>query len=73
MRDAHRTVAALRSALVRRVHVLFEILALRHQLGILARSDRRFRPADRLLWLCLQRYANFQNMPTSVLSHHDCR
>jgi homeodomain-containing protein len=29
--------------------------ALRHQLAVLARSDRRFRPGDRLLWLCLRR------------------
>jgi len=28
--------------------------ALRHQLAILARSHRRFRPTDRLLWLLLQ-------------------
>ena len=36
-----------------RLDVLFEILALRHQVGVLARSDRRFRSANRLLWLCL--------------------
>jgi hypothetical protein len=56
MLDALRMVAALRSALFTRLNVLVEILALRHQLGVLARSDRRFRPADRFLWLCLQRY-----------------
>ena len=56
MRDALRTVAALRSALFVRIDVFFEILALRHQLGVLARSDRRFHPADRLLWLSLQRF-----------------
>jgi hypothetical protein len=56
MSDALRMVAALRSALFTRLDVLFEILALRHQLGVLARADRRFRLADRLLWLCLQRY-----------------
>ena len=54
MRDALRMVAALRSALFARFDLLFEILALRHQLGVLARSNRRFRPADRLFWLCLQ-------------------
>jgi hypothetical protein len=54
MRDAFRTVAAFWSALPTRRDLLLEILALRHQLGVLARSDRRFRPADRLLWLCLQ-------------------
>ena len=55
MREAFRTVAALRSALSMRANLLLEILALRHQLGVLARSDRRFRPSDRLLWLCLRR------------------
>ena len=28
---------------------------LRHQLAVLARSNRRFRPSDRLLWLILRR------------------
>jgi putative transposase len=56
MREAFRTVAALRSALSTRGNLLFELLALHHQLGVLARSDRRFRPSDRLLWVCLQRF-----------------
>src|SRR5882672_12474977 len=55
MRDGIRTVAALRSALSARRDLLLEYLALRHQVAILTRSDRRFRPADRLLWLCLRR------------------
>src|SRR5713101_2768473 len=55
MRDAFWTVAALRLALSMRRDLLFENLALRHQLGVLARSDRRFRRCDRLLWLCLRR------------------
>src|SRR3989449_6305366 len=55
MRDAFRTVAALRAALSTRRDLLLENLALRHQLGVLARSDGRFRPSDRLLWLCLRR------------------
>jgi hypothetical protein len=55
MRDVLRTVAALRSALSTRRDLLLENLALRHQLRVLARSDRRFR-ADRLLWLCLRRW-----------------
>src|SRR6266852_5545973 len=55
MRDAFRTVAVLRSALSTRRDLLLEILALRHQLGVLGRSDRRFRPSDRLLWVCLRR------------------
>jgi hypothetical protein len=29
--------------------------ALRHQLGVLSRSNRRFRTSDRLFWLCLRR------------------
>ena len=55
MHDAFRTVGALRSALSTRRDLLLEHLALRHQLGVLARSHRRFRPSDRLLWLCLRR------------------
>ena len=64
MRAACRTVALLRAALSTRRDLLLEMLALRHQLGVFRRSDRRFRPSDRLLWVCLRRYANFQNMPT---------
>jgi hypothetical protein len=56
MRDAFRTVAVLRSALSTRRDLLLEILALRHQLSVLGRSDRRFRPSDRLLWVCLRRW-----------------
>jgi hypothetical protein len=55
MRYGIRTVAALRSALSARRDLLLEYLALRHQMAILTRPDRRFRPADRLLWLCLRR------------------
>src|SRR5437899_2430630 len=49
-----RTVAAIRFALSARRDLLLESLALRHQLGVLARSNRRFRPSDRLLWLILR-------------------
>ena len=56
MRDAFRIVAALRSVLAARRDLLLECVALRHQLGVLARSDRRFRPSDRLFWLCLRRW-----------------
>src|SRR5712664_1206903 len=56
MPEAFRMVAALRLALSTRGNLLLEILALRHQLGVLARSDRRFRPSDRLLWVCLRRW-----------------
>jgi hypothetical protein len=55
MRYALRAVAVLRSALCARRDLLLEILALRHQLGVLSRSDRRFRPSDRLFWMCLRR------------------
>ena len=50
MRDAVRTVAVLRSAPSTRRDLLLEILALHHQLGVLGRSDRRFRLSDRLFW-----------------------
>jgi hypothetical protein len=55
MRDAFRTVAVLRSALSTRGNLLLEILALRHQLGVVARSGRHFRSADCLLGVCLRR------------------
>jgi putative transposase len=54
MRRVVRTVAAIRFALAMRRDVLLEILALRHQLAVLVRSNGRFR-ADRLLWLILRR------------------
>jgi hypothetical protein len=55
MPDVPRTVAAVRLALSTRRDLLLENLALHHQLGVLARSNRRFRPSDRLLWLLLRR------------------
>jgi Homeodomain-like domain len=55
MRDVVRTVAAIRFALSTRRDLLLESLALRHQLRVLARSNRRFRPSDGLLWLILRR------------------
>jgi len=55
MRHVPRTVAAIRFAWSTRRDLLLESLALRHQLGVLAGSNRRFRPADRLLWLILRR------------------
>ena len=54
MRAAIRTGAALGAAGATRRDLLLETLALRHQLGVLARSRRRFRPTDRLLWLLLR-------------------
>src|ERR1700686_993622 len=48
-------VARIRAALNARRDLILEMVALRHQLGVLARSDRRFRPGDRLFWLCLRR------------------
>jgi hypothetical protein len=56
MRDAFGAVGALRSTLAERRDLILEYLALRHQLGVLARSGRRFRPSDRLFWLCLRRW-----------------
>ena len=46
----------LRSALEPRQDLVLENLALRHQLSVLTRSEgrRRFRPADRLLWIALR-------------------
>ena len=54
MRAVIRTGAADRSARATRRDLLLETLALRHQLGVLARSNKRFRPADRLFWLFLR-------------------
>jgi hypothetical protein len=53
MRAVIRTGVAVRSARATRRDLLLETLAPRHQLGVLARSNRRFRPADRLFWLFL--------------------
>ena len=55
MRRLVRAVAAIGFALSTRRDLLLEILALRHQLRVLVRSNRRFRPSDRLLWLVLRR------------------
>ncbi len=54
MRDVSRTSAAVRSASSTRRDLLLECLALRHQLSVLARSNRRFRPSDRLFWQLLR-------------------
>ena len=54
MRHDVRMVVAIRFALSTRRDLLLEILALRHQLRVLVRSNRRFRPSDRLLWLVLR-------------------
>src|SRR5882672_4128719 len=56
MRDVVRMVVAIRFALSTRRDLLLEILALRHQLHVLVRSNRRFRPSDRLLWLVLRQW-----------------
>ena len=55
MQHVVRTLAAIRFALSTRRDLLLEMLALRHQLAVLARSNRRFRPSDHLLWLILRR------------------
>src|SRR6516162_10253474 len=36
--------------------LLLEMVALRHQLAVLGRSNRRFRPSDRLFWVCVRRW-----------------
>ena len=55
MRHVVATVTAIRLALSARRDLLLEMLALHHQVAVLARSNRRFRPSDRLLWLILRR------------------
>ena len=54
MRHVVRTVIAIRFALSMRRDLVLELLALHHQLAVLARSNRRFHPSDRLLWLILR-------------------
>jgi hypothetical protein len=54
MRDVFRTGAGVQAASSTGINLLLESLALRHQLNVLARSNRRFRPSDRLLWLLLR-------------------
>jgi hypothetical protein len=55
MRHVVRIVTAIRFALWTRRDLLLEMLALRDQLAVLRRSNRRFRAPDRLLWLILRR------------------
>ena len=55
MQHVIRTLAAIRFALSARRDLLLEILALRHQLAVRACPNRRFRQADRVLWLILRR------------------
>jgi len=55
MKHVARSLAAIRFALSTRRDLLLEILALRHQLAVRTRSNRRVRPSDRLLWLMLRR------------------
>src|SRR5262245_34648012 len=50
-----RTVTATPVTVSTRRDLLLEIVALRHELAVLARSNRRFRRSDRLLWLILRR------------------
>ena len=50
-----RILATIRFALSTRRDLLLEILALHHQLAVLARPNRRFRRSDRLPWLILRR------------------
>jgi hypothetical protein len=55
MRHVVATVTAIRLALSAGRDLLLVMLALHHQVAVLARSSRRFRPSDRLLWLILRR------------------
>ncbi len=55
MRRMVQTTATIPVASPGRRDLLFEFLALHHQLRVLARSNRRLRSADRLLWLILRR------------------
>jgi putative ABC transport system permease protein len=55
MRHVVATVTAIRFVLSARRDLLLEMLPLHHQVAVLARSNRRFRPSDRLLWLVLRR------------------
>jgi hypothetical protein len=56
MRHVVQAATAIRSVLATRRDLLLEVLALHHQLAVLARSNRRFRTSDRLLWLFLRRF-----------------
>jgi hypothetical protein len=55
MRRIVQTTATIPFASSGRRDLLFELLALHHQLSVLARSNRRLRSPDRLLWLILRR------------------
>src|SRR5215203_4804904 len=55
MRHVVATVTAIRLALTARRDLLLEMFALHHQVTVLGRSNRRFLPSDRLLWLILRR------------------
>jgi len=54
MRGGFKTAATAPTAQATRMDLVLETLALRHQLAVLARSRRRFRTTDRLLWLLLR-------------------
>jgi len=55
MRRIVQTIAAIHFAWSTPRDLLLEALALRHQVSVLARSNRRFRSTDRLFWLTLRR------------------
>jgi len=54
MRGGFKTTATAPAAQATRMDLMLETLALRHQLAVFARSPRRFRATDRLLWLFLR-------------------
>jgi hypothetical protein len=61
MRHVVRTLIAIRFALSTRRDLVLEVLALHQQLAVLARSNRRFRPSDRLLWRTVGILANHRD------------
>ena len=56
MRHVVQAITLIRLASATRLDLMPEVLTLRHQLAVLARSNRRFRTSDRLLWLFLRRF-----------------
>jgi hypothetical protein len=55
MRHVVQAITPIRLASATRLDLMLEVLVLRHQLAVLARSNRRFRTSDRL-WLFLRRF-----------------
>jgi hypothetical protein len=73
MRQVVATVTAIRFALSPRRDLVLELLALHHQVAVLARSNRRFRSSDRLLWLILRRTSRAPPKSVGVQPTHGVR